>query len=94
MNIRWTIQARLIIAMLTLFPGSNVIAAPETNTGTVASDQQTQAKEPTVATGLNEVGGTKTPPKPVVKNKIASPENFIPTEGISQDLSVSFPVDI
>jgi hypothetical protein len=84
----------LIFVVLTFFPGSNVFATPEEDTGTVASEQQSRAKEPAVATGANEVADTKITAKPVATNKIVSPENFVPTEDISQDLSVSFPVDI
>jgi hypothetical protein len=88
---------RLFIFMLAAALCSQSLLAAEANSG--SADAGIETGEPELQQAENEaVAAAETAPveEPVDEENMPeeSPSRFIPTEQISQDLGVSFPVDI
>ncbi|MGI9286017.1 MAG: hypothetical protein ACR2P1_11560 [Pseudomonadales bacterium] len=71
---------------LVLLPAATSISQSEQKTEAVETEKSTAA--------IGESAKKKPKSKSDGKNKKDAPEIFIPSEEISEDLSVSFPVDI
>ena len=87
-----------ILYILILILAVPLASAQETN----AQDQQKQPAENKTASGQKTPESAKAaadnktpePAKTVADKKTRTPDTFIPSEAISEDLSVSFPVDM
>ena len=85
-----TDKGLVLVAALLLTLSTGLIAADIDKSK--GSEAQIESQEPTKKAGGSKV--LEKPRKVTPKTKVATPERFIPTEDISEDLSVSFPVDI
>ena len=76
---------RLLYTLLLALSCSLTVGAEEHST-----DQQHDRPAATAATGEQQPATAAVTPEP----KVQTPESFTPSEEISEDLSVAFPVDI
>ena len=63
-------------------------------TVSLATAQETAPQNQQKKPADNTVTKQSEPAKPAAKKKTQTPDTFVPSEAISEDLSVSFPVDI
>ena len=79
-----TVLATILFLLLTQVP----VAAQDTDPADDAADAETETSEPADETAPARAEETQT------ESRRGRPQRFEPSEDISEDLSVSFPVDI
>ncbi len=87
-------SAKLNLSVALIVFATWAFAEPDNSTTRNSGKQETPGQEQTATDKPIDRTGTGQPGKPAPKAAGISPETFVPTENISQDLSVSFPVDI